>query len=358
MTQINNEELQHALHALGKSFQDYKANSDEKFKSINNIVETKAISQESQLKTPQTWNNDTKKQHSDLANYLCSGNTDSLEYKNSETHSQENGGYVCIPDANKMIIADNNYHSPIRNLSNIIHVNNSSAYELLLMEPANVIESNASTEFKQENSRSLTMDSKKIQLHALESCLNISHEWVWQTKPANFQDFIVSKIANDISQKERELFIEGNDNIDSIIPTDATYKIKSKLNYDNIVSMVSKLPDEFHNEAVFLMTRSVYAELLKMTDKSDRPLIRVDSQSINNYFLNYPIHFIPELAGKTCELIFCNLNKGYTVVEHKNLYNLHDQYSKKPLIQNYLRKYIGAKVIRPDAFVGLEIETK
>ncbi len=360
MNQINNTELQSALHALGQSFSDYKDNAEKQFESLNSKVEIKSLKdektkEEEMDKTPQTWDENAEKASSKgLASYFCSGNTNKLECKDAGSYAlSTEGGYVCLPNANKMIVGNTDYHSPIRSLSNIITVESGSSYELLLMNPTNVSISDANTEFDNANSTALSMENKTVNLHALESCLNISHEWVWQTKPANFNEFIMAKIAHDISKKERDLFVSGyNDHIDSIIPTDDKYLEKGKLDYDKIIELISKLPDELHDGAVFLMTRSMYKDFLKLTDKSGKPLITVDSHSVNSFFLNYPIHFVPELQSNECQLIFCNLQKGYTIIEHNHLFNLHDQYSKKPLVQNYLRKYIGAKVVRPDAFVG------
>ncbi|QEK38051.1 phage major capsid protein [Candidatus Cytomitobacter indipagum] len=303
----------------------------------NKPIEKKSISSWSKC------NNNFEKEFGD---YVCTGN--SLERKND---MQEVGGYFTFPHLNQYLTQMSSYVSPVRKLASKYSIQRGRSFKLSFVNDIQVTAGDCDNAYDNANSTDVTFKNNDIELCPIEACANIPQDMM-HSKPINFESFVLAKIAHDMSKTERSLFVDGVEGkIDSIVPSDDKYIIDGDFNYETAINMVSKLPEEFHGEnTAWMMTRRMYNEFLQLTDKAGRFLIHSDCH--NKYFLNYPIYFVPELEGKNCELIFCNLKKGYAIVENDNLLVLHDKYSKKSLVQNYVRNDIGAKVIREDAFVG------
>ncbi|QEK38525.1 phage major capsid protein [Candidatus Cytomitobacter primus] len=359
----NDQNFQDALNVLGKSFHEYKNNSaktEEQIKDNQHKIKEELSELKNNMKKhvnleiksinethPSTWGNNNSNVVNQFGDYVRTGKSTETKSANQE----DMGGYVCIPNLNQYLLEQTSYLSPVRAFSSTYKVSKGNSFELMFMDSFNVQEQSIDHEYDNENSTTVSFQKHLIEMHAIEACANITQDMMCQPRPLNFNEFVIAKVANDISKKERQLFVDGVENkIDSIIPSDDKYIVRGKFGYEAAMQMVSKLPEELHDNAKWLMTRSMYNEFLKLNDNAGRPLIRIDSN--HHSFLNYPIHFMPELEGKECKLIFCNLNSGYAIAEHEHLFALHDKYSRKPLIQNYVRKHIGSKVIRPDAFVG------
>ncbi|USO00651.1 MAG: phage major capsid protein [Alphaproteobacteria bacterium] len=345
MNQINNEAiLQETIHALGKSMYD---STNEIKQTINQLKQTQQI-ETKKIDIPQTWDSNINESIANLGNYLRSGNV-GLECKNSSFESM--GGYVCIPHLNQYLLSSSSYVSPIRQLASSFTVTNGNAFELLMPKDINVSENEVNNSYD-NNSSMLEFNKVDINMHAFEVAVNIPDNIIHGAKPLNYHEFITHVLAKEISKHERNIFVQGiGDKIDSIIPEEAN-SIREKFTFSSLLKMIEKLDEEFQHEAVWLMTRKMYNQCLDLQNEAGNHLIKIDSHNLNEYLLGRRIYFVPQLEQSSCELILCNLKKGYAIAEYKDLLLMQDRYTKKPHIQTYVRKNIGAKVIDKAAFVG------
>lgn len=123
-----------------------------------------------------------------------------------------------------------------------------------------------------------------------------------------------------------------------------------------LFDLFSSLKPEYLPGAVWLMSRSVLAQIRKFKDKATgsylwQPNLGNEGPST---LLGHSVLIVDELPAiksgeKSKSVIFGNLKEAYQIVDRSGLHVLRDPYSAKPYVEFYVTKRVGGDVVNFDA---------
>lgn len=131
-----------------------------------------------------------------------------------------------------------------------------------------------------------------------------------------------------------------------------TGKNGSFLNADVLINTVSSLKTPYLNKAVWLMSRSAFAQIKNLKEESTgRHLWQPNFQDGHiNMLLGFPVILSDAMPNLICDksstsIAFGNFTKGYQIIDRKEINVLRDPYSAKPFVEFFVTQRIGGDVI-------------
>ena len=116
--------------------------------------------------------------------------------------------------------------------------------------------------------------------------------------------------------------------------------------------MEAMLQNEYHDNAVWLMSPKVFAALRSLKDGNGRFIMGPDSKPI---LLGKEVHCHERFNETSSDILLANVEKGYTVVEFPDILALHDRLKNRSGVTNYFKRLIAGSVTDSKAWVSLKI---
>ena len=123
---------------------------------------------------------------------------------------------------------------------------------------------------------------------------------------------------------------------------------------DQLIDMIHKLNPAYRQGAVWVMNRSVVAEVRKFKDGQGNYLwARGDFQNQQPAsLLGFPIieaEDMPDVAANAFPIAFGNFQQGYQIVDRGGTRVLRDPFTAKPFVQLYSTRRVGGDIVNFDS---------
>lgn len=337
------DELQNArsaIQVLSNAFADYKSSTDKELKSIKSHSAR-------MIKDP---NDEIPSQRdSRICEYVTKGNADGF--------FPLHGGYSVIP-ASSFIDNESTTPTSLMRLARKVVQHQGSEHVLLEIPRDALVAPDGRPQIK---------DLNRIprRLRGIELELFLESENVVGDAPANFSVAVQSALNGYFSRAENELFISDEgasgqvQGIGSLV--DSGYTALSvdydELNgsvYSYLKWMTGLLPQEYHDNAVWLMSPRMYSAISSVRDISGRFIS--DFHSRRPTLLGFPVYCHERFDHTHNQIIFADIQHGYTMIEYPNVFAIHDQYRDRRGVVNYFKKLIAGAVTNKCAWISLQIK--
>jgi HK97 family phage major capsid protein len=128
---------------------------------------------------------------------------------------------------------------------------------------------------------------------------------------------------------------------------------------DELIDLVMALPQEYHDNARFVMNRSTLATIRKMKDGNDAYIWQPSlSEAQPQALLGYPVTemaAMPNMAANALPIAFGDFRRGYQIVDRFGTRVLRDPYTNKPYVMFYTTRRVGGGVQNPDTIKVLKM---
>lgn len=121
---------------------------------------------------------------------------------------------------------------------------------------------------------------------------------------------------------------------------------------DVLIDTVSNLKTPYLNRAVWLMSRSAFAQIRHLKDRTTGRYLWQPSlqEGSSNMLLGFPVILsdaMPSLTNNkvSTPIAFGNFSKGYQIVDRTEISVLRDPYSAKPFVEFFVTQRVGGDVI-------------
>lgn len=124
---------------------------------------------------------------------------------------------------------------------------------------------------------------------------------------------------------------------------------------DQLIELVYSLKPQYHDKAVWLLSRSALQEIRRLKDAHGHYIWQPSLQEGQpSHLLGYPVYIdeqMPPLVTGTAgvSIAFGDFSAGYQILERAGLRILRDPYSAKPFVEFYATKRVGGDVVNFDA---------
>jgi HK97 family phage major capsid protein len=191
----------------------------------------------------------------------------------------------------------------------------------------------------------------------------------------SLEEWIISKITQKVAALENHAFLYG----------DGEHKPKGIFSYefvqigegqwekiesvntnaidrDCLISIVTSLKSEYLSNAAWLMSRSAFTVIQKITDSIGHFLWQSPlALSMPSCLLGYPVVVSDDMPQITDEstrvpILFGDFASAYQIVDRGEISVLRDPYSSKPYVEFYATKRVGGDMVDFDAVKALCIE--
>ena len=148
---------------------------------------------------------------------------------------------------------------------------------------------------------------------------------------------------------------QGVQRIDSVGTISAGCTIQA----DDLINLTYELETEYLDGACWVMSRATARQIRKLKYPQGEYIWQDGLEGNKTTLLGYPIHFVDEMpalgVNGTCPVVFGNLHRAYTIVNHTTGTRLvRDELTKKPYVLLDSTRYCGANVVDGQAVKALK----
>jgi HK97 family phage major capsid protein len=191
----------------------------------------------------------------------------------------------------------------------------------------------------------------------------------------NVESWLAESVATEFARAEGAAFISGNGTSKpkgftayTIVSTDDATRTFGQLQYvptgaagdwastnpaDALITTVYKLKAAHRNGAVWMMSKSILAEIRKFKDDNGVYLLQPSlAAGTPTTLLGFPVVEAEDMAAKAANsysIAFGNFRAGYCVVDRVGTSLIRDPFSNKPYIGFYTRKRVGGMLLDSEA---------
>ena len=328
------EDARSAIKALGHALMDYKKSTDDTIRTMKMQPEEDAL--------PIAASNN-------LVDYVTKGHSDA--------RFPIVGGYSVIPQIS--LINDVMQTSSLMQMARKIRHEAGTEHTLVEIPAKAFVNLHESDEMQLVEILKTT-----LKLYAIEFGVFLESELIATNVPSNFSSVINGYLRERFANAENDLLISNDgvagqvQGIGKLIGEDY---VKMTLRYEDVparlcdmlLQMMSQLPPEYLGNAIWLMSPRTWAAILAMRDSIGQFIH--DANSTSTLF-GKEVYCHTKFDETHNDIILCNLQEGYTFIEHPNILTMHDKYSDRRGVRNYFKKLIAGSVTNKRAWVSLKIE--
>jgi HK97 family phage major capsid protein len=307
-----------------------------------------------------------------LKNYLRKNNAGFgvEEIKALSVGSDPDGGYAVTPDLSGRITQMVYDGSPMRQVANVVTIGTDALEGLNDLDDLSagwVGETEARTETSTPK-----MGEWRIPVHELYAEPRATQKLL-DDALFSVEDYLAGKIADKLTRMENDAFVNGNGvrkprgflTYGEGVPSASNWQVIERVNTgangafastnkgDALINLVYALKAGYRDQAVFMMKRSVLAEVRKLKDDNNNYLWQPDFQSAEGgNLLGFRVlenENMPEIAAGASAIAFGNFNKGYQIVDRQGIRILRDAFTAKPYVKFYTTKRTGGDVVNFEA---------
>ena len=365
-TYMTHKNFETAIDDLEQAFDEFKSNHETRLDEI----EAKNARPELELKETTMDTNDLSHK-SAFINYLQKGdeaNLQAFEQKSLSAGTDKDGGYFIPKAISAKVDGELTNQSVMRSISNIMTISTDAVDLLVDKKDAAVGWAAESAERAETDTPELA--KIKISVHEMYARPRATTKLL-EDASINVEEWLVKRVGQKMSQMENQAFINGTGvnkpkgfmryptvlngdwewgKLEHIVTgTDGGFT--PDLGADALIDCMNALKPEYHNGAVWLMSRSAHAAVRKLKDQTGQylwqPSLGAEKSAT---LLGFPVVIsddMPELTpGEECSSIaFGNFQQGYQIVDRDGMHVLRDPYSAKPHVEFYTTSRVGGDVI-------------
>ena len=308
----------------------------------------------------------------DFAKFACPSATD-VELEKFKKGLVEGidpqGGYWVTPQRSTQTVDRIFETSPVRQVANVMTTTSDVMDFIIDDNEATPGTWSGETE---TNSVSATPDIGllSIPVHEIREKV-LASQRILDDAGFDVQSWLVNKITTRFTRQENTSFISGDGSklakgiLDYgkwtgaavVEPNDGNYERNAleyvvsgsagKVTYDGLVTVQNALLENYQPNAVFMMHRTAFGDILKLKDTQDRPLYQLANlmaTGANQVLLGKRVIFasdVPQVGADTASVIYGDFKTGYTVLDRIGIRVLRDPYTAKPNIEFYVTKRVG-----------------
>jgi HK97 family phage major capsid protein len=131
---------------------------------------------------------------------------------------------------------------------------------------------------------------------------------------------------------------------------------------DDFIDVQSDLLEEYQANALWMMHRKVWAEVMQLKDSDNQYLLNpmLLFSGVDMQLLGRPVRFAGDMDSTIAEgnsiAIYGNFREGYTVVDRIGIRVLRDPYTDKRYVKFYTTKRVGGAVTNYQALKVLDVQ--
>lgn len=274
-------------------------------------------------------------------------------------------GGILIPENMKEGIVKTSYaKNPLRALAGISTIGQGNALKV-------PVEDESANEFStgwraEDGSVSETDTAKFIEVNIPVDELYAEPQATrFMVKDVNFdlEGYVSEKVSEAFTRDEAEAYLTGTGinqpkGLLTGITADVTYSTGAEDKGD-LVAMVKALPEQYQDNAVFLMNNKTYIEMANKEFTDGRSILAEDfSAPVKDTILGYPVVVYPAMddlgtVGNQA-IMFGDFSKAYHIVDHTDMGVIRDDITKKGYVKYYTWKRTGGNVLVRGAYVVSE----
>lgn len=300
------------------------------------------------------------------------------EIKALSVGSDPDGGYVVTPDMGGRITQLIRDTSPMRQVANVVTIGTDA------LEGINDLNEATSGWVGETESRSETQTPKigEYRIPVFEQYAEPrATQKLLDDALFNVEEWLSEKIAERLSRMENTAFISGSGvkqprgfltyaagtpsasafNVIEQIASGGAGAFASSNPGDALINLVYALKSRYRENAVFMMKRSVLAEVRKLKDSTGNYLWQPDfQQKQGGTLLGFNVieaEDMPAIAANSLSIAFGDFNAGYQIVDRQGIRILRDSFTAKPYVKFYTTKRTGGDVVNFEAIKLMKFAT-
>lgn len=315
-----------------------------------------------------------------LQNYVRRNNAGGSleEIKALSVGSDPDGGYVVTPDMSGRITQLIRDTSPMRQVANVVTIGTDA------LEGINDLNEATSGWVGETESRNETVSPKigEYRIPVFEQYAEPrATQKLLDDALFNVEEWLAEKIADRLARMENTAFISGSGvkqprgfltyaagtpsasafNVIEQVASGGAGAFASSNPGDALINLVYSLKSRYRENAVFMMKRSVLAEVRKLKDSTGNYLWQPDfQQKQGGTLLGFNVveaEDMPSIAANSLSIAFGDFNAGYQIVDRQGIRILRDSFTAKPYVKFYTTKRTGGDVVNFEAIKLMKFAT-
>lgn len=387
-------DLQNTIHQLGHAFEAFKDENNKRLRnlesknSVDVILDEKIRRIEHSLDAleykhlqdarPQLTSVSEKRQlvpeSKAFLQYLRLGDEQGLhrEIKALSRGTNEDGGYLVPDNLGDMVRVATEGLSTLRKVGNVITV--ATDHVDLLIDRHDFGSGWVAETAARDETNTAQLQKQKINVHEMYAKPRATQKLL-DDAYIDVENWISDKIAQRFAKLENESFIQGDGNLKptgflrytqqggapwawgqlETVRTGRDGLLAENEPQDQLLQLVYALKPQYHDKAVWIMSRSALQSIRRLKDEDGRYIWQPSLQEKQpSVLFGYPVYMddqMPALGGGSAStpMAFGNFYQGYQIVDRAGLRILRDPYSAKPFIEFYATKRVGGDVVNFEA---------
>jgi HK97 family phage major capsid protein len=363
------EEVKRVSEDLGQKFGELEAEHSKRLAAMQQPKATSADQKEElKRKCSELFVEFTKKGgNNDFADFVASKGLGADEIKAMSVNSNDNGGFLVLPQFGGIIENRSFETSPVRLYANVVPIT-TDALELGL-DGDEAAGGWVGETGDRDATNTPTVGKRNIPTHELYAAPELTQKMI-DDGIVNVEEWIANKVADKLTRLEATAFISGNgvaqptgilhnttgsDAFSANDVQEVNSGTQGSVTYAGLVNTQNALKEVYQNGARWLMKRSTYGAVMQIVDGESRPIFNMAYDKNTGIpvptILNAPVSFaddVPAVANDVNAIIYGNL-RGYTIADRVGIRVLRDPFTNKPFVQFYTTKRVGGAVTIAEA---------
>lgn len=370
LTQKKIADIEKQLDALETKNQELVAKiateqkTNEELKEQYEVVEKKLL----RSKVTGAYSVEKSEEHKAFENYLRFGHPEgkeavsgSLNRKYLRTDNNANGGYLAPDDYANEIIKKITEISPIRQVA---RVRSTTLGTLSIPKRDTLVSGYWVGEGASINESESTYGLESVKVNKVAVC-SISTTEMLMDSAFNIEAEINNDITERFAQVEGAAFVNGN-GVEKpegfMFNSDVTSidsGVSNDISAESLMTLTGELKAGYN--PYFILNRKTLAKIRTLQDGGNQYVWAAGlGDSIPNTILGFPYLIaadMPDIEANAFPIVFGDLLRGYTIVDHNSLSVLRDDYTlaRQGKVQFVAHRRVGGQVVLAEAFKKLKV---
>lgn len=279
------------------------------------------------------------------------------------------GGFLCPEEIRKEIIRYVRDLSPVRQYATVIDTQSESV--LMARETDEDLDIGIYGEQEELTGSGTPGDwfkTIRIQTYKMRTRLVATNDLL-SASWFDIEQYIRERVAEKFARQEGKLFITGTgaDQPEGLLGSSELKYVPSgsasALTIDSLIKAKNTLNETYQRNAVWLMNQATLTWLEQQVDDVGRPIWRMDYVAgepktlLGKPFVICPD--MPDIGSNAYPVVYGDLKQAYRIVDRGVLQFLVDPYTgiSSDVTVYWAKRYLGAGVVNPNAYVAVKIAT-
>ncbi|MCK5017308.1 MAG: phage major capsid protein [Candidatus Peribacteraceae bacterium] len=296
------------------------------------------------------------------------------EIKSMVVGSNPRGGYFVHPEMANWMIKRIFETSPMRQIANVVNIG-TDALDISIDD--NEVDCGWVGEVDaRPDTNTPDVGELKIFAHTMYARPKISEKML-EDSVIDVASWLQQKIASRFARKENNAFVVGDgskkprgfldypawttlDSYERGALETFDSKLDGAFDLDSLSTLIGAVKEDYQSEAVWVMNRRTWTDVLKLKDNEDRPFINPQllSQGAQIVLYGKPVVFFDDMpvpATDSKSIAYGSFKDGYTVIDRIGIQIRVDDLTRIPFISYYTRKRVGGDVTNYESIKVLKL---